>query len=273
MEPPEVLAIHAVPHPNPKVRRVGFTLDDPYVEQVWAGVIGPSALLVLRRLPVLWREREPAVVDLRELDRSLGLGASLARSGRTWRTIERLVGFGMAHWLPGTSSACALRWRRSPAAARTAARVDPPGPRPAARHTPRPARPLPHRRVPPPRPVPQDRPVPRHRPPDRPPRPPPAPPPPDHPRPRPPAMTVPRRCPVLVPRGSLTVVPTTRPSAHTLAGAPAGHLPTVPRVSPGSLSPRWAGPAVPRAGSSTPSSAAPRPPRQRSPPRHPPAPQ
>ena len=40
MEPPEVLALHAVPHPNPKVRRVGFTLDDPYVEQVWAGVIG-----------------------------------------------------------------------------------------------------------------------------------------------------------------------------------------------------------------------------------------
>jgi hypothetical protein len=101
MEPPEVLVIHAVAHPNPKVRRVGFALDDPYVEQVWAGVIGPSALLVLRRLPVLWREREPAVVDLRELGRSLGLGPSLARSGRTWKTIERLVGFCMAHWLPG----------------------------------------------------------------------------------------------------------------------------------------------------------------------------
>ena len=88
------------PHPNPKVRRVWFTLDDPYVEQVWAGVIGPSALLVLRRLPMLWHEREPAIVDLRELVQSLGLGPSLARSGRTWKTIERLVGFGMAHWRP-----------------------------------------------------------------------------------------------------------------------------------------------------------------------------
>ena len=88
----------AVPHPNPKVRRLGFTLDDPYFfEQVWAGVIGPSALLVLRRVPILWREREPAVVDLREL----GLGPSLARSGCTWRTIERLVGSWMAHWPPG----------------------------------------------------------------------------------------------------------------------------------------------------------------------------
>jgi hypothetical protein len=41
------------------------------------------------------------VVDLRELGQSLGLGPSLARSGHTWKTIERLVGFGMAHWLPG----------------------------------------------------------------------------------------------------------------------------------------------------------------------------
>jgi hypothetical protein len=45
MEPPEVLAIHAVPHPNRRVQRVGFALDDRYLEQVWAGVIGPSALL------------------------------------------------------------------------------------------------------------------------------------------------------------------------------------------------------------------------------------
>jgi hypothetical protein len=55
--------------------------------------------------------------------------------------------------------------------ARTAARVDPPGPRPAARYAPRPAPPRPHR------PDPRPRPVPRHRPHHRPPRPPPAAPP------------------------------------------------------------------------------------------------
>jgi hypothetical protein len=85
--------------------RVGFALDDRYVKQVWAGVLGPSALLVLRRLPALWCEREPAAVDLRELGQSLGLGPSLARSGRTWCTIERIVGFGCR----ATSSACAPR--------------------------------------------------------------------------------------------------------------------------------------------------------------------
>jgi hypothetical protein len=76
-----VLAIHAVPHPHPKVRRLGFTLEDPYVEQVWAGVIGQSALLVLRRLPVLWREREPAVVDLREHLDDGPLGTRISTGG------------------------------------------------------------------------------------------------------------------------------------------------------------------------------------------------
>jgi hypothetical protein len=112
MEPPETLVIRAVPEPNPKVRRVGFTLDDPYVEQVWAWGIGPSALLVLRRLPVMWREREPAVVDLRELGQSLGLGPSVARSGRTWRTIDDSSASAWPTGSPATSSLCALRWRR-----------------------------------------------------------------------------------------------------------------------------------------------------------------
>jgi hypothetical protein len=165
MEPPDVLAIRAVPHPNPKVRRVGFTLDHPCVEQLWAGVIGPCALLVLRRLPILWREREPAVVDLRERGQSLGPGPSLARSGCIWRSIERLVGFGMAHWLPGNELGVRTEVR-SAAAARPGARVNPPGPRPAARHPPRPARPRPHR------PDPRPRLVPRHRPRHGPPRPP-----------------------------------------------------------------------------------------------------
>src|SRR5262245_7698865 len=135
MQPPEVLAIHAVPHPNPKVRRVGFTLDDPNVEQVWAGVIGPSALLAPRGLPAFWRERELALVDLRELGQSLGLGPSVARSGRTWKTIERLVGFGMARWLPGRRARRAHPGgavQRPPACPGT--RVDAPGQQPAARH-------------------------------------------------------------------------------------------------------------------------------------------
>jgi hypothetical protein len=270
MEPPEVLAIHAVPHPNPKVRRVGFTLDDPYVEQVWAAVIGPSALLVLRRLPMLWREREPAVVDLRELGQSLGLGPSLARSGRTWKTIERPVGFGMAHWLPGDELgvrtqvaplsgrqlARAPEWTRRVhdrllgthldrvALAQTDRTLEPDRFLETARITARLGH-LQHRRPPSPAASASNH--------DRPP--------------------ILRRRPALLPRGSPAVVPYRQTRrAHPCrcpCGAPAHRPPSVTRCSP---SPRWARPAVPWAGSSTPSSAAPRPPRRRSPPRHPPAP-
>jgi hypothetical protein len=230
MEPPEVLAIHAVPHPNPKVRRVGFALDDPYVEQVWAGVIGPSALLVLRRLPVLWREREPALVDLRELGQSLGLGPLLARSGRTWRTIERLVGFGMAHWLPGNelgvrTQVAPLNPRELARAAEWTRQVHN---RLLGRHLDRLT--LAHTD-----PTLDPR-VPRHRPHHRPPRPPPTPPPRYHPRPRPPTMTLPpdpRRCPDLVPRGPSTVVPHRQTQrAHPCrcpCGAPACRPPSVTR--------------------------------------------
>jgi hypothetical protein len=70
---------------------------------------------------VLWREREPALVDLRELGQSLGLGASVARSGRTRRTIERLVGFGVAHWLPGDE--LGVRTEVAPLSSRQLARV------------------------------------------------------------------------------------------------------------------------------------------------------
>jgi hypothetical protein len=72
-------------------------------------------------LPMLWRERESAVVGLRELGQSLGLGASLAPSGRTWKTMERLVGFGMAHWLPGDE--LGVRTEVAPLSSRQLARL------------------------------------------------------------------------------------------------------------------------------------------------------
>ena len=65
--------------------------------------------------------REPALVDLRELGQSLGLGPSVARSGRTWRTIERLVGFGVAHWLPGDE--LGVRTEVAPLSSRQLARL------------------------------------------------------------------------------------------------------------------------------------------------------
>jgi hypothetical protein len=76
---------------------VGFPLDHPYVEQCLSAVIGPSCTLLLRRLPLLWREHEPAVVDTSELSRSLGLGGNTRhKNSRFWRSIERFTQYGLA---------------------------------------------------------------------------------------------------------------------------------------------------------------------------------
>lgn len=97
MPTPAVLTIHAVPHPEPHVGRVGFPLDHPYVEQCWSAVVGPSCTLLLRRLPILWREAEPAIVEAAEVSRSLGLGANTGyRNSRFWRTIERFTQYRLA---------------------------------------------------------------------------------------------------------------------------------------------------------------------------------
>jgi hypothetical protein len=86
-----------VPHPDVRVRRVGFALDHPYVERCWAGMLGPSSVLVLRRLPELWAEAMPAEVGVDDFARSLGLGRSTGGwQSRIWRSFERLRRFQLA---------------------------------------------------------------------------------------------------------------------------------------------------------------------------------
>ena len=96
MENRDVLTFHPVEHPDPRVQRVGFDLTDPYVEFCWGPVVGPTATLLLRRLPVLWVERVPATITHGELARSLGLGSGAGENSRLMRTIDRLVLFRFA---------------------------------------------------------------------------------------------------------------------------------------------------------------------------------
>jgi hypothetical protein len=117
--PSDVLTIHAVPHPNPQVDQIGFRLDDPYVEHVWTSILGPSAVLMLRRVPVLWQERQPATVDVAEFGRSIGL----LRPQVVQRSIDRLVRFGMARWLP--SGDLVVPTRVAPLSTRLLDRVPP----------------------------------------------------------------------------------------------------------------------------------------------------
>jgi hypothetical protein len=98
MENNQVLELAAVTHPDPRVRRVGFDLSHPYVEQVWGAAVGPSGVALLRRLPVLWKEHEPARIPGVQLARMLGLGIPTGSTKRLERALDRLVLFQFVRW-------------------------------------------------------------------------------------------------------------------------------------------------------------------------------
>ena len=98
MEPSDVLTLTPIDHPDERVSRVGFDLTSPYVEQCWGPVVGPSATMLLRRMPTLWTERVPATITHRELARSLGLGGGTANNSRLAYTLDRINRFGLATW-------------------------------------------------------------------------------------------------------------------------------------------------------------------------------
>jgi hypothetical protein len=96
MERDRDLVFTPVNHPDPRVRQVGFDLTDTYVEQCWSAVVGPSATLLLRRLPELWQREVPARVPAGEFSQSLGLGAGTEPNSRLASTMDRLVRVGLA---------------------------------------------------------------------------------------------------------------------------------------------------------------------------------
>ncbi len=100
MERDQILRFTPVDHPDSRVQRVGFGLNDPYVEQCWSAVVGPSSTLLLRRMPTLWLERTPADVGASELSHSLGLGVGVGEQSRFVNTLNRLVQFRLARPAP-----------------------------------------------------------------------------------------------------------------------------------------------------------------------------
>lgn len=95
MTPEQILTFAPVDHPNDRIRRVGFDLEHPYVEQCWTSVIGPSSTLLLRRIPTLWIDAVPASISAGDLSRSLGLGERVGDRGRFTATMQRVVQFGL----------------------------------------------------------------------------------------------------------------------------------------------------------------------------------
>jgi hypothetical protein len=89
---------------DPTLERVGLPLEHPYLEEVYASVLGPSSVIFLRRAGRLLAEHPDGItLDVVDLSRSLGLGArpdanDVGRNSPLRRTMDRLVRFRMASW-------------------------------------------------------------------------------------------------------------------------------------------------------------------------------
>jgi hypothetical protein len=130
METPASLEVHPAPHPRLGVHRAGFPLDNPYLEQCWIPVLGPSSVLLLRRVPWLWRDATPAEVDVAELGAQLGLrrGGRPPQSHRLHSRADRAIPVRrlVGTWCPGRvhrgPTAAAATPRSGPAVVRRAPR-------------------------------------------------------------------------------------------------------------------------------------------------------
>ena len=100
MERDQTLRFTPVDHPDTRVQRVGFDLNDPYVEQCWSAVVGPSSTLLLRRMPDLWATNTLGEIEATDLSRSLGLGLGVGDRSRLMSTMNRLVQYRLARPVP-----------------------------------------------------------------------------------------------------------------------------------------------------------------------------
>lgn len=86
------------PWSDPVVEAVGHDPRSAYAHEFWLPIVGPSALLVTRKLlERLEAAGGPCEVDTAELALSVGLGAGGGRNSRIAATLGRLTGFGLAH--------------------------------------------------------------------------------------------------------------------------------------------------------------------------------
>lgn len=98
---------HTGPPQDEGVRRLKISLDpkggnghgwlSPYLEVCWLPLIGPSAVVMVRRLAAGLQHHNPLDVDAADLAQDLGLRRSTSRHAPVSRTLDRLTYFGILH--------------------------------------------------------------------------------------------------------------------------------------------------------------------------------
>ena len=93
---PEATALTVEPWADPVVEAVGYGLCDPFVEAFFTAHLGPTSVLLLRRIGRGFQAMpEGFSMDVADTARCLGV-ASSGRNSPWWRTIGRLVYFDIA---------------------------------------------------------------------------------------------------------------------------------------------------------------------------------
>jgi hypothetical protein len=111
------LPVTALSEPH---RACGFDARSVYVETYWLAILGPSCVLLGRRL-VSWLEADPDgfEISLAALAGTLGVGCGVGRHAPIVRTLTRLVDFGIAR----VADTYAVRALFPPLSARQIARL------------------------------------------------------------------------------------------------------------------------------------------------------
>jgi len=92
---PATLAIR--PWPDPIIDTLGHDPRSLYVERFWLPTLGPTSLLLLRRIAAGLDEHPEGIqLDLGELSQALGLGHREGSSSPVVRSLDRLIQFDLA---------------------------------------------------------------------------------------------------------------------------------------------------------------------------------
>ena len=89
--------LSVTPWPDPIVDTLGHDPRSEYVERFWLPTLGPTTLLLLRRLATLFDGGDPELtLDAIELSQALGLGGREGNSSPLLRSFDRLGQFELA---------------------------------------------------------------------------------------------------------------------------------------------------------------------------------
>jgi len=97
------------PWPDDVLDRVGLDPRSSYVERYWLPLLGPSSILLLRRLATELEASAEVELGIEATAQSLGLGARGGRNSPFVRTVRRCCQFHLAHYEAGEGVLLARR--------------------------------------------------------------------------------------------------------------------------------------------------------------------